>query len=155
MTDDDFPPIEELLPHRGIMLLLDRVLSFDAQTVAVEYTPRATGWYADTEGNMPGWIGLELMAQAVATHVALTKRRAHSPMRIGVLLGTRRYACEVGAFTASSALQIHAHNEFQDQSGLGAYQCSIHCRQQKLASALLKVYEPQKPEEFLRIEDQH
>jgi predicted hotdog family 3-hydroxylacyl-ACP dehydratase len=151
----DFPPIEELLPHRGSMLLLDGVLSFDMQTVVAEYTPRHDAWYADTRGDMPAWIGLELMAQAVAAHVALKKRANNLPPRIGVLLGTRRYSSELDLFTAGNPLQIRARNEFFDESGLGAYQCEIQRHEKTLASALLKVYEPENPQQLLRMQERN
>ena len=62
----EFPLVEELLPHRGTMLLVDRVCDFSDDSALVEFTPRADGWYADESGAMSAWIGIELMAQAIA-----------------------------------------------------------------------------------------
>jgi len=137
------PPIEELVPQRGTMLLLDRVTAFTAETASAEYTPRSGAWYADEAGNMPAWIGIELMAQTVAAHVALIKCDDGLPPRLGALLGTRRYHSAVPAFAAGVALRIEVAMAFRDASGLGAYECAIRLGAATLASATLKVYEPE------------
>lgn len=136
------PPIEDILPHRGSMLLLDRVLAFDADTASAEYTPRRAAWYADANGDMPAWIGIELMAQTVAAQIGLQQHRAGTPPKKGVLLGARRYASRQPAFTADKPLCIRAVMAYRDASGLGAYDCSIVAGGEEVASATLKIFEP-------------
>ena len=147
-----FPPIEELLLHRGTMLLLDRMCSFDNERVVVEYSPRPDAWYADTQGNMPAWIGLELMAQAVAVHVSLTKRLQGLQAQFGVLLGTRRFETRTAFFSPNAPLHIEATPLMRDESGLGAYDCRILAEEQIQAEATLKVYEPADPAQFLSMQ---
>ena len=141
------PPISELLPHRATMLLLDRVVDFADDTLVAEYAPRADAWYADAgdAGAMPGWIGIELMAQAIAAHVALKKRAAGLPPKMGALLGTRSYRMlrpALASFAAGRPLRIAVAENFRDASGLAAYDCRIEDSAGELAQALLKVYEP-------------
>lgn len=144
MSDPNpLPPIEALLPHRGTMQLLDRVIAFWNDSATAEYTPRGDAWYADAEGNMPAWIGIELMAQTIAAHVGLLKRRERTLPKPGVLLGTHSYTSAVPCFAAGKALLIHATMSYHDASGLGAYDCSIARGNEKLAKAMLKVYEPE------------
>lgn len=144
-----FPAIEELLPHRGSMLLIDAVVSHDSERVVCVYVPRADAWYADTAVAMPAWIGIELMAQAIAAQVALVKRAQAQPMRPGALLGSRNYTALRPAFAARQALDIEAVLEFCDDSGLGAYQCRIAAADETLATATLKVFEPEDFSQFL------
>jgi predicted hotdog family 3-hydroxylacyl-ACP dehydratase len=139
---DEFPPIEALIPHRGTMLMLDRVLAFTEETALAEYTPQSAAWYADDNGNMPAWIGIELMAQTIAAHVALLKRQRGMPPKMGALLGTRSYRSTASTFAAGSALRIRAQLVLRDARGLGAYECSIGSAARVLATAILKVYEP-------------
>jgi len=141
-TTTRLPPIEELLPHRGIMLFIDRLLEFDGARATAECTPRAGAWYADGHGDMPAWIGIELMAQTVAAHVGLQKRALGLPAKHGALLGTRRYASAVASFRAGAALEVRVAERVRDASGLGAYDCSIAREGSELASATVKVYEP-------------
>lgn len=138
----DLPPIEALIPHRGTMLLLDRVLAFSEETALAEYTPQSAAWYADDNGNMPAWIGIELMAQTIAAHVALLKRQQGMPPKMGALLGTRSYRSTAGSFAAGTALRIRVQSVLRDASGLGAYECSITLAATVVATAILKVYEP-------------
>lgn len=142
MSNSDLPPIEEILPHRNTMLLLDRVLSFDRETANAEYAPRSDAWYADANGNMPAWIGIELMAQTVAAHVGLLKRIGGAPAKPGALLGTRKYTSTQPAFAAGAILHVQTKVIYRDSSGLGAYECSIEARGEEVARATLKVYEP-------------
>jgi predicted hotdog family 3-hydroxylacyl-ACP dehydratase len=139
---DKFPPIEALIPHRGTMLLLDRVIEFTDDLAVAEYAPREAAWYADDTGNMPAWIGIELMAQTIAAHVALLKRRVGMLPKMGALLGTRSYRCSTPCFTAGRTLRIRAVMVLRDSSGLGAYECAIDLDGEVLATAVLKVYEP-------------
>jgi predicted hotdog family 3-hydroxylacyl-ACP dehydratase len=135
-------PIEELLPHRGTMLLLDCVLDFSAERICAQYAPRRGAWYADARGNMPAWIGIELMAQAIAAHVGLLKRSEGKAVVPGILLGTRRFEAQCPAFAAGAILRICATVSFRDESGLAAYECEIEADDAALASASLKVLEP-------------
>ena len=147
---DPLLPIEDLLPHRGTMLLLDRVTDFAGASAAAEYLPRADAWYADEEGNMPGWIGIELMAQTVAGHVSLQKRAEGLPPRHGALLGTRCYRSAVPSFQAGEMLRICATLLFRDDSGFSAYDCNIARGGEEIASATVKVFEPEDFQSFLQ-----
>lgn len=154
MTEQAWPAVEDLLPHRGTMLLLDRVEHVDAQhavaMVDVASPARAKAWYqdgADAPGTMPAWIGIELMAQAIALHVGWVKAQQQLPPQMGVLLGTRAYRAHVPAF--SGELQVRAELEFLDATGLGAYSCSILQHGHAVAQASVKVYEPDDFQAFL------
>ncbi|MEO8409081.1 MAG: hotdog family protein [Propionivibrio sp.] len=148
------PPIEDLLPHRGTMLLLDRVTDFDTESASAEYRPRRDAWYADADGHMPAWIGIELMAQTIAAHVGLLKRAAGAPPRQGVLLGARRYVASRAAFAADEVLCIRSKVVLSDAGGLGAYECRIDASDasgsEALATATLKVFEPDDFQTFLQ-----
>lgn len=149
----DFPAIQELLPHRGSMLLLDRIVNFSEGALIAEYAPKPTAWYADGAGNMPGWIGIELMAQAVAAHVGMRKRLAGLPRKMGALLGSRSYKMASqtsGYFSSGTLLHVHAQEMFRDESGLAAYECGIETDGRPAASATLKVYEPEDFSSFVR-----
>lgn len=144
------PPIEDLLLHCGNMLLLDRVIAFGNESTIAEYQPRGNAWYTDAAGKMPAWIGIELMAQVIAAHVGLLKRSEGVPPKQGVLLGTRSYLSTVPAFAANVPLSIHATMIYRDASGLGAYDCRITCGDEELATATLKVFEPDDFQLFLQ-----
>ena len=94
-----FPPIEELLPHRGNMLLLEQMLVADDDSAICCAAPTtAAPGMRKADGSMPAWIGIELMAQTIAAHAAFVARLSGKPPRPGVLLGTRAYKAEESFF---------------------------------------------------------
>ncbi len=146
-----FPAIEDLLLHRGNMLLLDRIIAFSDDTVACLSIPAADAWYATPEtGDMPAWIGIELMAQAIAAHAALMARREGKPPRPGALLGTRAFQSKRASYAPAATLVVEARLTFRDATGLGSYDCEILTEQRwQLATAALTVYEPEDFEQFI------
>jgi predicted hotdog family 3-hydroxylacyl-ACP dehydratase len=137
-----FPPITEIIPHRGTMLLLDHVTACSDDTLSAHANVNANAWYADEHGAMPAWIGIELMAQSVAAHVSLIAMRAGEQARPGVLLGTRSYQAHVSAFARDAQLVISVREVLRSEEGHGAYECAIEHDGQRLADAVIKVFQP-------------
>jgi predicted hotdog family 3-hydroxylacyl-ACP dehydratase len=144
-----FPPIEDLVPHRGIMLWLEGVSAGDENAIEAHATVPAAAWYLDARGAMPAWIGIELMAQAVAAHVGLRGWLAGTPPKPGVLLGSRVYRASASSVPAGTRLQVTARSSYRDESGFGAYDCAIRSGAGTFAEATLKVYEPADFQAFL------
>lgn len=145
----DFPPITDILPHRGTMLFIDTIAHFSPISTTCSYQPQAEAWYADDEGNMPAWMGLEIMAQTIAAHVCMSAIASGEVPKMGALLGTRSYQSSVASFIAGTPLNIEALLEFRDDNGLGAYECYIKADGQNIASATLKVFEPKDFDQFI------
>ena len=89
-----YPPLDELLPHRAPMQLLQRIVSHDTvRTVcAARFDPPDAALFGETgQGTVPATVGLELIAQAMAVHDGLRRRAEHRPSASrGFLLGSRR-----------------------------------------------------------------
>ncbi len=99
-------PMAELLPHEAPMVLLDRVLSFDESSLVAQVRIRPDSMFC-TDVGVPGWIGIEYMAQAVAAHAGMKAlQRGKAPV-IGYLLGTRAYRGEIGTFPVGTRLTVH------------------------------------------------
>jgi predicted hotdog family 3-hydroxylacyl-ACP dehydratase len=141
-TNEIFPPIDTILPHRGTMLLIDGVSACSDVALTAYAAVRGDAWYADQSGAMPAWIGIELMAQAVAAHVALLAMRAGGRARPGVLLGTRSYNAHVSAFARDAQLTIGVHEVLRSEGGHSAYECTIDHDGARYAEAVIKVFQP-------------
>tara|TARA_R110002096_G_scaffold190214_3_gene371253 strand:- start:4640 stop:5131 length:492 start_codon:yes stop_codon:yes gene_type:complete len=152
------PAIAEVLLHSGNMRLLDRVIDFDSEFAVTEYTPLGNAWYADDNGNMPVWVGLELMAQTISAHAGLLKYDSGKALKHGALLGTRSYSVTTPFFEANQPLYIQVAMVYRDESGLGAYDCAIsntntafkNGGNNVLATATLKVFEPDNFQDVLQ-----
>jgi predicted hotdog family 3-hydroxylacyl-ACP dehydratase len=148
-TNEDFPPIEAILPHRGTMLLLDDVSALGDETLSARARVHGDAWYADEHGAMPAWIGIELMAQGVAAHVALIAMRAGGRARPGVLLGTRSYKAHVSAFARDARLTVNVQEVLRSEEGHSAYECTIDHDGARYADAVIKVFQPNDFQTFI------
>ncbi|WP_426664582.1 3-hydroxylacyl-ACP dehydratase [Rhodanobacter aciditrophus] len=134
-------PIEELLPHAGDMILLDAVLEHGPEHALCRRRVPAGGLFHEAGGSLPAWVGVELMAQAIAAWAGCRAKAAGEPVRLGFLLGTRHYVCNVAAFAPGSELLIEARRDFHDDSGMGVFACRI-AAPGVLAEARLTVFSP-------------
>lgn len=134
-------PIAELIPHAGAMILLDTVLEHGPEHVRCGLRVPACGLFHDADGQLPAWAGVELMAQAIAAWAGCQAKASGEPVRLGFLLGTRQYACNVAAFAPGSELVVEARREFSDATGMGVFACRIE-GQCVLAEARLTVFSP-------------
>jgi predicted hotdog family 3-hydroxylacyl-ACP dehydratase len=144
----DMPDIRSLVPHERSMLLLDRVLTADADSLCAEVTIRPDSLFCTKDG-VGAWIGIEYMAQAIAAHAGHLARLPGEPVTIGFLLGSRRYDCTRPAFAVGSVLRIHAHCVLLADNGLGSYECRIEQDNETVANAIVSVFQPANAEEFL------
>jgi predicted hotdog family 3-hydroxylacyl-ACP dehydratase len=140
--------IEQVVPHRGAMRLVDRLLDWDDDRVAVEATVPADGPFHDGAG-VPAWIGIEYMAQAIAAWAGCQARVRGEETKLGFLLGSRRYSAETGRFAAGSVLRIEARRELFGDNGLGMFACRILQGERVVASANVSVYQPADPRAYL------
>ncbi|MEO7478332.1 MAG: hypothetical protein ABIT64_03760 [Lysobacteraceae bacterium] len=140
--------IATVVPHRGRMLLLDRLLASDADAVVVSAIVAADNLFADDHG-VPAWIGIEYMAQAIAAWAGCRALERNEPIRIGFLLGTRRYHCEPQHFAIGARLRIEARRELFGDNGMGMFSCRILEGETELARAQVAVFEPPDPTAFL------
>ncbi|WP_233831596.1 hotdog family protein [Paraburkholderia sp. ZP32-5] len=135
-------PIDAIIPHRGSMRLIDGVDRFADTTLSAYARVDPHAWYADADGAMPAWIGIELMAQAIAAHVALLAMRGGGTARPGVLLGSRSYQALRPAFRRGARLQIYVSEVLRSDAGHGAYECTIDDGEVRCAEAVIKVFQP-------------
>jgi predicted hotdog family 3-hydroxylacyl-ACP dehydratase len=135
-------PIAEFVPHQRGMCLLDRILTVDDQSLRAEVVPRETDLFATAAG-IPGWVGLEWMAQAVAAWAGVQEKSEGGNPLIGFLLGSRRYQCTRQMFVFGEPVLIDTVQDFCADNGLAAFHCQLlDTQQQVLASATLNVFQP-------------
>jgi len=140
-----FPPITELLPHRGRAVLLERVLAHDSTTTVCSVDTSTGVLLHDGDGGVPAYFGLEYMAQTVAAHGGLLDREAGRDARPGLFLGTRRLVLSVSRFEPGQRLEVtakHLRGSVQGSRGLLAFDCTIRAAgaAEAMVSAILTVY---------------
>lgn len=141
-------PIADLIPHAGDMILLDRVLRFDEETIEAQVQVRPHACYSDPDGSLPAWVGVELMAQGIAAYAGCRARSLGEPVQLGFLLGSRKYTCNVDRFPVGCTLTIRALRSLEDESGMGMFECHIDGPGIQ-AQARLSVYRPPRTADYL------
>lgn len=146
---DTLPPVADVVPHGGAMLLLDALVHADDEGCTARATVQPAQLFTDAAG-MPGWVGIEYMAQAIAAWAGMRDRRAGRAPGIGFLLGSRRYECDVPAFPIGSELTISVHAELTGDNGLGQFACRLALDGREVARANVSVFQPADAQAFLQ-----
>ena len=133
--------IQDVVPHRGSMLLVDRLLHADADSATVEVVLRPDSMFMH-QGQVPCYVGLEYMAQAVAAWGGAQARAGGNLPSVGYLLGTRRYDASVWSYPVGAVLQAQARMETVHQNGMAVFNCTLSLAGTPCAQAQLLVYQP-------------
>ncbi len=142
--------LEALLPHRAPMVLLSEVIDYDENLATARIHISAQSPFFDHElGGVPSWVGLEYMAQTIGIWAGHQQRLRNKPVQAGFLLGCRSYDCNTAVFPAGCTLQSAARPVYTDDSGIGAFDCTIETDGIR-ATAQIKAFRPQNPRDFVR-----
>ena len=128
--------------------MVDHLLESDADSVTLSATIRMDNLFADAHG-VPAWVGIEYMAQAIAAWAGCRALAREESVKIGFLLGTRRYDSHCQHFAFGAQLRIEARRELFGENGLGMFSCRILEGDSELARANVSVFEPPDPAAFL------
>jgi predicted hotdog family 3-hydroxylacyl-ACP dehydratase len=132
------------------MVLLDRVVTVDDESLCAEVTIKTGALFCDDTG-VGAWVGLEYMAQAIGAYAGYVARLRGEPIKLGFLLGTRRYDCSRARFPLGSILRVSVKRALQGENGLASFECAIaDVARGPAATATLTVFQPPDSEEFLR-----
>ncbi|MBV1932240.1 MAG: hotdog family protein [Porticoccaceae bacterium] len=116
--------INELVPHSGLMSLLDEVLDYNAESLSARVTIVEDSLLVEDRG-VPAWVGIEYMAQAIAAYSGLMAKNAGQEVSVGFLLGTRKYTCNRAYFPVGARVKISVYEELRGDNGLGVFRCEI------------------------------
>ncbi len=133
--------VSELLPHSGEMIVIDDVLAVGADWVESGVRIGEDSLLYEPGAGVPVWTGIEYMAQTVAMYAGIEAKRSGSDIKIGLLLGTRRFEAMTEYFVLGDYLRIHARQEWCNDQ-MAVFDCNIES-ESRLATARINVYQPQ------------
>ncbi|MCB1582381.1 MAG: hypothetical protein R3E90_10945 [Marinicella sp.] len=132
--------LTELLPHSGKMLLLDELIDWGEDWLEAAVNIKETSMFVE-HGYVNSLVVIEYMAQSIAALAGLRAKNKNEAVRIGLLLGTRKFDSSEVIIPVGSRLLIHVKEMFLEENGLGVFKCkatapgiSIDCN--------LNVYHP-------------
>jgi predicted hotdog family 3-hydroxylacyl-ACP dehydratase len=132
--------VAELLPHTGPAILLDEILacSDTGLSAGVMISPASAFYRAD---GIPAHVGIEYMAQACGAFSGIRAQRDGVALRMGFILGTRRYLATRAWFVDGEQLVVTVDLVYRDDE-IGVFDCTIRSAEEVVAEAQLIVAEP-------------
>lgn len=151
MSETAFPDLARVLPHRGPMCLLDRVLEHSPEQTTCALEVGDSAIFARADGRVPVWVTLEYMAQCAAAHAGLVARASGEAPRPGLFLGSRRVLFEVDDFEPGQRLRVSARPLRRSTRGFATCACRVRASAggELLAQAELKLYVPEDLESLI------
>ena len=120
------PEIRTLIPHSGLMCLLDGVTEWDNKSITcISNTHRDPANPLRRDGWLSAVHAFEYAAQAIAVHGGLLARSAGAAAPPGYLVALRDAHLQVMRLDdIASALKIYAHCLFGDTAN-SVYECRV------------------------------
>lgn len=123
----EFPPIKALMPHRGPVLLLDRVLSHDHHETTSLIRVDAQRFLTRDDGSVASWVSVEYMAQGVAAHEGLLAYYEGRPLPLGFLVAVNKLRLHEDAFKSDAHILVRARRvRGRPEMGALSHRCSLH-----------------------------
>ena len=130
MPDCPIEDVARLLPHSGHMVLLERVLAYDACSLhATALIKPACILLPAGADALPIWMGGEILAQGIGAWAGAQALDRGETVRLGFLLGSRRLEFAAPAIPVGTELDIHIRQSLSDAQGMGVFDCTLACRQ--------------------------
>ena len=140
MIPIDKAKIRTLIPHSGLMCLLDSVAEWDDRSiVCISDTHRDPANPLRRDGRLSGVHAFEYAAQAIAVHGGLRARSAGATAPPGYLAALRDARLQVMRLDdVASPLRICAHRLFGDATN-AVYECRVSAGNASLAEGRITI----------------
>ncbi len=138
-----YPAMEELVPHAGPMLLVDKLTHWaeGEATCALRIRDRAPFVEA---GKVASAVTMEYMAQAVAACLGYEALRGGAGVRVGMIIACKRFVAHADSLQVNDDLIIQV-KRVRGNDLLSHFDCSVKCHGTLFSEALLTLYHAEKP----------
>jgi predicted hotdog family 3-hydroxylacyl-ACP dehydratase len=149
----EYDELLSLIPHKGKMLLLSRIMEYDLKkrTLSSEYdiTPSCLFYDTGLDG-VPSWVSFEFMAQSVSCLSGLTGRVMGREPQIGVILSVS--GLELTSPVIRSKVVVHIVEDVQLDS-VFTFNGEVYSDTKQVASAKITVMDIANPELFFKTQN--
>ena len=127
MDATELPDVSELVPHRGEVLLLDRVLEHEGDSTTARVVVDRQTWLKSENGSVAAWVALEYMAQCVAAHEGIRARLEGRQSAGGSLVAAVGVRFHRSCFEPGDLLRVRTRR-VRGRPGLGvvSHFCTVH-----------------------------
>ena len=134
----DFPPIDQLMPHREPMVLLDRILSWSPGYIECVTRVREGARFVE-DGVLLAPFTIEHMAQTVAVCLGYEAYRGGRGVRVGMIVSCREFRAEIESAAVGEELLVRANRERGNET-LSHFQCEVRQKGETFANATLTLF---------------
>ncbi len=120
---DAFPPLEQFMPHRPPMLLLDALVAHDDEVAVCEKTFTERDPFVEG-GEVSSFVALELFAQAAAAHFGYEGLARGGKATSGALLGARKIDLSVDHFVVGQKLIVRVQRAMS-MPPMAQFECTL------------------------------
>ena len=101
--------LQTLIPHKGKMMLLSRVIEYDIEHgIRTEYDiTKDCLFYDPVTNGVPAWVAFEFMAQSISVLSGLRSREKGEKPKIGFILSVPFMRMDIPQFQNGSSVQVH------------------------------------------------
>lgn len=154
MTEfDSREKLARLVPHRGKMLLLDRIVSYDikdARIVSEVDVSRESMFFEESFGGVPVWISFEYMAQSVSALTGLVGMETRTPPRMGFILSVTNFCAEIQAFPADSTVRVEVRQTLRVDTAV-TFEGKAFVGESCVANATINAVDVEDPKKVLGV----
>ncbi len=115
--------IQNLIPHRYPMILIDKVLSVEEDKIRCEVKIRRDSFLCENN-RVPSYLGVEYIAQSIAAFGGAQNYEKTRAPQVGFLLGVRGYKSSRSYFNVGEVLTTQVRAKFFEGS-LGSFSGDI------------------------------
>lgn len=143
-----YPPVEELIPHRMPMRLVDEIVSEDEGLVRCTHRIGEDHLFMVPGKGVPVYAAFEMMAQAICAHDGLNRRRAGKAPTLGFLLGCRRYDARRDFIQPGETVTLESRQLLEGETA--SFEARVLDQDEGLiAAATVNVFQPEDLAAFL------
>lgn len=102
----------ELVPHKGKMLLLDRVQNYSLEDVNITTEidiSRNSLFYEDDLGGIPAWVAFEYMAQSISALSGIYGRTKGDKPKVGFIMSVSGFKADIPFFKDGETVVVTVH----------------------------------------------
>lgn len=113
--------VSELVPHKGKMLLLDRVQSYSVETVTITTEidiSRDSFFYEEELGGVPAWVAFEYMAQSISALSGIYGRSKGEKPKVGFIMSVSGFKSDIAAFKEGDKVVVTVHETIRMDSAV-------------------------------------
>jgi predicted hotdog family 3-hydroxylacyl-ACP dehydratase len=139
-----FPPIEELIPHAGPMVLVDGLSAWAEGSASCSLTVRAYAPFVSAAGEVESAVTIEYMAQTVAACLGYEALRGGAGVRVGMIIACKRFVAHADSLRVGDVLAIDV-KRVRGNEMLSHFDCFVRREGEVFSEATLTLYHAEKP----------